>query len=119
MRTIVNNIIRAALWVPFLIGMLFYIIKDNISILAIVCFIDSILYLIVEIYKLKFGKNTIDTSKGLAKLLFEKHSIIGQSGMFFKESILNASGIKIILPWFVLLFSIGYIIFFIVTRLIP
>jgi len=103
-----QKIISMVLTAPIPVGYYIYAFTNNRTVLDIVLFIYSATYFFVEIYKLSFGKKTIDDSKGLAKFLFFR------LGMFYKESILNAKGKKLFYAWLAFLFSIAFLTSFII-----
>jgi hypothetical protein len=113
-----KNVLNAIIWVPIPLGILIWYVTNNGSALSIIVFVDAVIYLIVETYKMKFYKKEIDTSQGLPKILFGDNSILKQSGVFFEESIYTAKGWKKFQVWFMFLFSIVYIIFFVVYFLV-
>jgi hypothetical protein len=109
-----KNVLRIIIWAPNIVGWVTWLITNDARAFSIIVFVEMVIYLVVEIYKMTFWKNEIDTSKGLPKLLFGDSSIFKQSGVFSEESIFHSRGWKRFLAWFMLLFSVGYITFFIV-----
>jgi hypothetical protein len=113
-----NILVKLIFTVPLFIGITIELVSMNSSVMRTIIFTYSIMYLVVEIYKLSFGKKKIESSRGVAKFLFGENSAFTQSGVFFKESILNTKGKKRVLPFFVLLLSLGYCILYLIYMFI-
>jgi hypothetical protein len=115
---ITDLIIRTIFWAPLLIGTIIVSITNSYFFLGTVCFIEAIIFTMVEVYKLFLRGKIKDTSKGLSRYLVGGMSILLQSNLFFKESVLEIKGAQKFFTWLMIILWIAYINLYIIFTFI-
>ena len=109
-----NNLYNLIFLIIFLIYIFYPSSKDFFSILT---FAIALILIFVEIYKLTLGKRHLDDLKGIKKFLFSEEGS-KDIGLFAKETLFSAKGLRLFWIWIVFLLSVGYVIWYVITHFI-